>query len=217
MSGLNSVGFTTAPLASLLSIITLIATGEQITAFAMFTILSCLNVINDSVTMAMGFSLPYVAEGYIAVKRIEKFMLRQFGLTSALFAKQDRRLKRKGCSTAVFRPESFRSGDTKLHSVSKTPTKIDTEKNGLSMVRVSASWDRREDRRALTNVTFFVSQGEMLAVTGPVGSGKSSLLMAILGELPTISGTVAFNGTVAYVPQIPWVFSGTVRDIILFG
>ena len=114
--------------------------GEQITAFAMFTILSCLNVINDSVTMAMGFSLPYVAEGYIAVKRIEKFMLRQFGLTSALFAKQDRRLKRKRCSTAVFRPESFRSGDTKLHSVSKTPTKIDTEKNGLSMVRVSASW-----------------------------------------------------------------------------
>ena len=76
---------------------------------------------------------------------------------------------------------------------------------------------RREDRRALTNVTFFVSQGEMLAVTGPVGSGKSSLLMAILGELPTISGTVAFNGTVAYVPQIPWVFSGTVRDNILFG
>ena len=217
VSGLNSVGFTTAPLASLLSIITLIATGEQITAFAMFTILSCLNVINDSVTMAMGFSLPYVAEGYIAVKRIEKFMLRQFGLTSTLFAKQDRRLKRKGCSTAVFRPESFRSGDTKLHSVSKTPTKIDTEKNGLSMVRVSASWDRREDRRALTNVTFFVSQGEMLAVTGPVGSGKSSLLMAILGELPTISGTVAFNGTVAYVPQIPWVFSGTVRDNILFG
>ena len=61
------------------------------------------------------------------------------------------------------------------------------------MVRVSASWNRREDRRALTNVKFFVSQGEMLAVTGPVGSGKSSLLMAILGELPTISGTVALN------------------------
>ena len=56
-----------------------------------------------------------------------------------------------------------------------------------------------------------------MGVTGPVGSGKSSVLMAILRELPTISGTVSINGRVAYVPQIPWVFSGTIRDNILFG
>lgn len=230
ISGLNSLGYTTAPLASLLSIITLIATGETITAFEMFTILSCLNVINFSVAIALAYSLPFVTESFFAAKRIEEFMSRDFGLTCAetsakiTFGKQNcgngligLSLKRKECSTNVVRQESFKAGDAKLLSMSRTPTKTNIEKNELSLVHVSASWNRREDRRALTNISFCVSQGEMLAVTGPVGSGKSSLLMAILGELPAISGKVTFRGRVAYVPQIPWVFSGTVRDNILFG
>ena len=83
MSGLNSVIYTTGPLASLLSIITLISTGEHITALEMFTILSCLNVINFSVALGMAYSLPFVAEGYIAAKRIEDFMSKEIGLTCA--------------------------------------------------------------------------------------------------------------------------------------
>ena len=220
MSGLNSVIYTTGPLASLLSIITLISTGEHITALEMFTILSCLNVINFSVALGMAYSLPLVAEGYIAAKRIEDFMSKEIGLTCAetnakiTFAEQlgpngflGLSLKRKECSTAFVRLESFKAGNAKLLSMSRTPTNTNTEKNELSLFRVSASWNKSEDRRAL----------EMLAVTGPVGSGKSSLLMAILGELSAISGTVTLNGRVAYVPQIPWVFSGTIRDNILFG
>ena len=230
MSGLNSVIYTTGPLASLLSIITLISTGEHITALEMFTILSCLNVINFSVALGMAYSLPFVAEGYIAAKRIEDFMSKEIGLTCAetnakiTFAEQlgpngflGLSLKRKECSTAFVRLESFKAGNAKLLSMSRTPTKTNIEKNELSLFRVSASWNKSEDRRALTNVSLRVRQGEMLAVTGPVGSGKSSLLMAILGELPAISGTVKLNGRVAYVPQIPWVFSGTIRDNILFG
>lgn len=57
----------------------------------------------------------------------------------------------------------------------------------------------------------------MVAITGAVGSGKSSLLTAILRELPLLQGEVSYHGKVGYVPQVPWVFSGTVRDNILFG
>ena len=230
LSGANSVGYTTGPLTSLLSIIALIVTGEQITALEMFTILSCLNVINFSVAISLSYSLPFFVEGYIAVKRIEDFMSKEIGLTCAetneeiTFAKQPGpngflglSLKRKECITAIVGLESSKADDAKLLSVSRTPTNTNTEKNELSLFRVSASWNRSEDRRALTNVSLRVRQGEMLAVTGPVGSGKSSLLMAILGELSAISGTVKLNGRVAYVPQIPWVFSGTIRDNILFG
>ena len=87
----------------------------------------------------------------------------------------------------------------------------------LALVGVSASWDRNEDRKALRDISFSVNRGQMLAVTGPVGSGKSSLLMAILGELPSLNGTVSVNGRIAYLSQMPWVFSGTIRDNILFG
>ena len=46
---------------------------------------------------------------------------------------------------------------------------------------------------------------------------QSSLLMALLGELPLSDGKVKVNGKVAYVSQQPWVFSASVRQNILFG
>ena len=54
-------------------------------------------------------------------------------------------------------------------------------------------------------------------MTGPVGSGKSSLLHAISGEILVASGKVEVEGKIAYVSQSAWIFSGTVRDNILFG
>uniref|UniRef100_A0A4W2EHN1 ATP binding cassette subfamily C member 4 n=1 Tax=Bos indicus x Bos taurus TaxID=30522 RepID=A0A4W2EHN1_BOBOX len=46
---------------------------------------------------------------------------------------------------------------------------------------------------------------------------QSSLLRAVLGELPPSQGQVSLHGRIAYVSQQPWVFSGTVRSNILFG
>ncbi len=46
---------------------------------------------------------------------------------------------------------------------------------------------------------------------------QSSLLMAMLGEMPLKSGRINVNGEIAYVPQEAWIFSGTVQDNILFG
>ena len=54
-------------------------------------------------------------------------------------------------------------------------------------------------------------------ITGPVGSGKSTLLSVITGEIPVTEGNIQCCGGIAYVPQIPWVFSGTLRENILFG
>ena len=56
-----------------------------------------------------------------------------------------------------------------------------------------------------------------VAVCGSVGSGKSSLLSNILGEIPKLSGIVKVNGTIAYVPESPWIQSGEIEEKILFG
>uniref|UniRef100_A0A452FNH8 ABC transporter domain-containing protein n=1 Tax=Capra hircus TaxID=9925 RepID=A0A452FNH8_CAPHI len=70
---------------------------------------------------------------------------------------------------------------------------------------------------ALQGLSFTVRPGELLAVVGPVGAGKSSLLSALLGEMPLIQGNVNIHGRIAYVSQQPWVFPGTMRSNILFG
>nr|KAG5686146.1 hypothetical protein BaRGS_020006 [Batillaria attramentaria] len=62
-----------------------------------------------------------------------------------------------------------------------------------------------------------VGEGLLVAVVGPVGCGKSSLLSAMLGEMDKVQGEVTTRGRFAYVPQQAWIQNATVRDNILFG
>lgn len=63
-----------------------------------------------------------------------------------------------------------------------------------------------------------IGKGQKVAICGSVGSGKSSLLCCMLGEIPKISGAgIEVYGNRSYVPQSPWILSGTVRENILFG
>ncbi|KAI4581560.1 hypothetical protein MJG53_010003 [Ovis ammon polii x Ovis aries] len=87
----------------------------------------------------------------------------------------------------------------------------------VDMNNFTASWDKKSGTPTLQDLFFTARPGELLAVVGPVGAGKSSLLRAVLGELPPSQGQVSVHGRIAYVPQQPWVFSGTVRSNILFG
>ncbi|XP_043747927.1 ATP-binding cassette sub-family C member 4-like isoform X8 [Cervus elaphus] len=92
--------------------------------------------------------------------------------------------------------------------------------DGETIVEVNyftASWDKESGIPTLQDLFFTARPGELLAVVGPVGAGKSSLLRAVLGELPPSQGQVSVHGRIAYVSQQPWVFSGTVRSNILFG
>ncbi|XP_062556045.1 ATP-binding cassette sub-family C member 4 isoform X2 [Armigeres subalbatus] len=86
----------------------------------------------------------------------------------------------------------------------------------VELNNVSASWDSDKDK-TLKDLNLTAKTGKLLAVVGPVGAGKSSLLQLILGELPILSGTAHINGEVSYGSQEPWLFTGTVRNNILFG
>lgn len=69
----------------------------------------------------------------------------------------------------------------------------------------------------LENINFVANAGELVMVVGHVGSGKSSLLAAILGEIGSRAGTVTVDGSLAYASQEAWIKNATVRDNILFG
>ncbi|XP_020585341.1 ABC transporter C family member 4-like [Phalaenopsis equestris] len=66
-------------------------------------------------------------------------------------------------------------------------------------------------------VTVRTRRGSLAAVVGTVGSGKSSLLSSLLGEMRRISGKVRICGSTAYVAQTAWIQNGTIQENILFG
>ncbi|XWS46668.1 hypothetical protein CRYUN_Cryun14cG0087500 [Craigia yunnanensis] len=79
------------------------------------------------------------------------------------------------------------------------------------------SWDDEKGEEILKNINLEVKKGELTAIVGTVGSGKSSLLGSILGEMHKISGKVKLCGTTAYVAQTSWIQNGTIQENILFG
>ncbi|KAI9186589.1 hypothetical protein LWI28_018865 [Acer negundo] len=87
----------------------------------------------------------------------------------------------------------------------------------IEVVDGNFSWDNASSNPTLKDINLKVSHGMRVAVCGTVGSGKSSLLSCILGEVPKISGTLKLCGTKAYVAQSPWIQSGKIEDNILFG
>ncbi|XP_061140174.1 cystic fibrosis transmembrane conductance regulator [Syngnathus typhle] len=114
----------------------------------------------------------------------------------------------------------------------------------LELINVSASWDEgivelfekiKQENKAsghpncglfftnlyvtpvLKNISLYLEKGKMLAVAGSTGSGKSSLLMLILGELMPSEGKIRHSGRVSFSSQTSWIMPGTIRDNILFG
>lgn len=89
--------------------------------------------------------------------------------------------------------------------------------------------------KVLKNISFSAKSGDTIAIVGQVASGKSSMLLAMLGEMIHLKGTAAIRGTVAYIPQTvnkrhdfffhnyiflykqAWLINATLRDNILFG
>ena len=83
----------------------------------------------------------------------------------------------------------------------------------------SFNWNEKsEEMPVLNNINLQASKGELIAVIGKVGSGKSSLLASIIGDMNCNKGELRFsNKSLSYVSQQAWIQNKTLKENILFG
>ncbi|CAG2164137.1 unnamed protein product [Oppiella nova] len=87
---------------------------------------------------------------------------------------------------------------------------------GMRVIKIT-KWDQDILYDTLDNISIQLRPGDLLAIIGPVGSGKSSFLMALLRELPVFKGNIHITGTVSYASQESWIFNDNIINNILFG
>lgn len=103
-------------------------------------------------------------------------------------------------------------------SDNNTKTKSSREKRKSAKLSpapgVDQSISSNDNVFKLDSISLSVPRGQLVAIVGPVGSGKSSLLQAVIGEMRRTSGTVKFGGSVAYCSQSAWIQARSYQLVI---
>ncbi|KAJ3435309.1 multidrug-resistance like protein 1 isoform i [Anaeramoeba flamelloides] len=88
--------------------------------------------------------------------------------------------------------------------------------NGDSLSDREVNINKKNHRNTLSNINLEIKRGTLTTIIGKVGSGKSSLFSAILGEIPKLVGDIEVNGSIAYSSQESWILHGTLKENIIF-
>jgi len=88
---------------------------------------------------------------------------------------------------------------------------------GVELEHCDFKWDVNDKFPRLHDISLSARPGKLISIVGPVASGKSTLLLGLLGEVGKTAGKAQLSGTVAYVPQSAFIVNMSMRDNILFG
>ncbi|KAA8588718.1 hypothetical protein FQN60_010063 [Etheostoma spectabile] len=175
------------------------ALGNDLTAAQAFTVVAVFNSMTFSLKVTP-LAVRSLSEGAVAVKRFQR-----------LFMIDDREIvliKMEDPNNAV----EFQDATLAWEKARSPPAKPNPRPKKLGgMMRVL--------RREKLSLDFSTedSKGSLVGICGGVGSGKSSLLSALLGQMTLLEGNVAVNGGFAYVPQQAWILNESLKENILFG
>ncbi|KAJ1877465.1 hypothetical protein LPJ57_003933, partial [Coemansia sp. RSA 486] len=114
------------------------------------------------------------------------------------------------------------AGEIDINAVDHEPYDRDMPDTSEDDVLVSVTggafkWLTADQNPTISGINIECKRRELVAVIGRVGAGKSSLASAVIGDMVRSAGRAVVRGSVAYVPQQPWIMNATLRDNILFG
>ncbi|XP_022215922.2 probable multidrug resistance-associated protein lethal(2)03659 [Drosophila obscura] len=177
------------------SLIAYVLLGQVLTAEKAFFVTAFYNILRRSVTMFFPQGISQFAELLVSIRRLETFMHHS-----------ETQVRDK---SMIQKEEPVTAGDS--------PKSNGLAEKLLDFNGFTARWESQSAEPTLEDINLQLGRRKLVAVIGPVGAGKSSLIQAVLGELPAENGSLGVHGSYSYAAQEPWLFTGTVRQNILFG
>lgn len=161
--------------------------------------------------------MTFCAEGYVSCKRLRDFLLLSETKPSALNnSKQHNSIIKEDEKKS----EDFSPIEQQQQQINRYQTNNDaSNKIAIDFKNVTASWINQtgEASVGLQEFDLEMNAGNLYAIIGSVGSGKSSFLQAVLGELEIDSGVLKVNGELSFANQENFIFEGSIKNNILFN
>ena len=202
--------------ATLLSVITLVLTGQPITPVNIFMFLGFMDIARIATCRYFPSALLQTNDAYASLGRIEDFLLLEnlSTFSGGHISKDTSNTDSSSTKTTngLCDQEKKKEAIVNSHQV-----KNEEKHSALCVSGLNHRKIEREDEFILQDIQFSTRSQSLTVITGPVGGGKSTLLLTIAGETTDISGKITLQGSFVYVPQTAWIFSGSIRENILFG
>ena len=187
-----------------ITIILLVFTpGYSLSAQTVFAIMFLNRVLSETVSWALPTTACMATNIYSSLQRIQKMLERSQWNSN---------------NKSSVNAAKTQNAETNAEPFPRTPSLNICDVTCKLPPMITSSELNYKNVPLLNYVTLNVSGPGLVLITGSVGSGKSSLLTCVLdGELQVTNGIVKHTGSLAYVSDTPWAFSGTIRENILFG
>lgn len=208
--------------ASALSFVLYGATGNQLRSEIIFPALAYFTVLRTPL-MVLPSAYTATIDAYVAMKRIETFLLSEE--TESIAAPNPNHEYALSMENASFLWEALpnSSSDTLVvPEPTETTSGGDKQEEGDSADDADTTSNNSNNGSHdtilpyLEKINLRLTRGSLVAVVGPVGSGKSSLLQAMIGNMTMRQGKITRGTNISYASQTAWIQNATIRDNILF-
>ncbi|KAL5279365.1 ABCC4.2 family protein [Megaselia abdita] len=183
-----------------LSILGYIYLENDITARKVFMVSSFFNILSDSMTLQFPLAITLCGEVFVSFSRIGEFLL-----------EGDHRQKVKTYDSEL--EQSLMGNKFVVDGTDEIREHTNDLIKEIRINNITAKWD---SNFSLKIEDLNIEGPSLIGIVGPVGSGKSTFLNVILGEVPLTEGEVKISGKISYASQEPWVFEGTIKENIVF-
>ncbi|KAL8749541.1 MAG: hypothetical protein Q9184_006768 [Pyrenodesmia sp. 2 TL-2023] len=227
-NAINAVSMSLPIFASMLSFITYSLSNHALDPAPVFSSLALFNSLRLPLNL-LPLVIGQVIDAWASIGRIQDFLLAEEQSDDFTWDMESKNAV--AITNADFTwertitQESDKDGSQTKKQMKEAKKSAKAEKAAVKTGRPSTAGDGVDSASTLTTsepfrlegVDFILGRNELVAVIGGVGSGKSSLLAAIAGDMRRTKGEVTLGGSRAFCPQYAWIQNATVRDNVVFG